>query len=95
MKPTAIVYTSQTGHTRQYALLLGEQIGLPLFSLDEVKSQLSGGSPVMCAGPEVNGLEEWQRVFGRDEDSMVADPGFADAENGDFTLPEDSPFFAL
>ena len=29
MKPTAIVYTSNTGHTRKYALLLGEQIGLP------------------------------------------------------------------
>lgn len=50
MKPTAIVYTSNTGHTRKYALLLGEQIGLPLFSLDEAKSQLSGGSPVIYLG---------------------------------------------
>ena len=50
MKSTAIVYTSNTGHTRKYALLLGEQIGLPLFSLDEAKSQLSGGSPVIYLG---------------------------------------------
>ena len=50
MKPTAIVYTSKTGHTRQYALLLGEQIGLPPFSLDEAKSQLSAGSPVIYLG---------------------------------------------
>ena len=50
MKPTAIVYTSNTGHTRKYALLLGKQIGLPLFSLDEAKSQLSGGSPVIYLG---------------------------------------------
>ena len=35
MKPAAIVYTSNTGHTRKYALLLGEQIGLPVYSLDE------------------------------------------------------------
>ena len=77
----------------------GEPVYTPLVggqhSSRNLMWDISGGSPVMCAGPEVNGLEEWQRVFGRDEDSMVADPGFADAENGDFTLPEDSPFFAL
>ena len=50
MKPAAIVYTSGTGHTRQYALLLGEQIGLPAYSLEEAGSQLSGGSPVIYLG---------------------------------------------
>lgn len=77
----------------------GEPVYTPLVggqhSSRNLMWDISGGSPVMCAGPEVNGLEEWQRVFGRDEDSIVADPGFADAENGDFTLPENSPFFAL
>lgn len=53
------------------------------------------GEPILCKKPTVEGLEEWQRIFGRDEDSIVADPGFADAENGDFTLPDTSPFFAL
>ena len=33
MLPSAILYTSATGHTRQYALLLGETLGLPVFSL--------------------------------------------------------------
>lgn len=50
MKPTAIVYTSNTGHTRQYALLLSEQIGLTVYSLDEANSQFSGGSPVIYLG---------------------------------------------
>ena len=50
MKPTAIVYTSNTGHTRQYALLLGEQVGLPVYSLDEADSKLPGGSPVIYLG---------------------------------------------
>ena len=50
MKPTAIVYTSGTGHTRQYALLLGEQIDLPVYSLDEANAQLSGSSPVIYLG---------------------------------------------
>ncbi len=47
MKPTAIVYTSSTGHTRKYPLLLGEQIGPPAFSLEEANSRLPCGSPVI------------------------------------------------
>ena len=50
MKPTAIVYTAHAGHTRQYARLLGEQTGLPVYSLEEASSQLSGGSPVIYMG---------------------------------------------
>ena len=50
MLPTAIVYTSGTGHTRQYALLLAEQLGLPAYSLEEAGSQRSGGSPVIYLG---------------------------------------------
>ena len=42
MKPTAIVYTSVAGHTRQYAFMLGEQLGLPVYSLDAASAQLSG-----------------------------------------------------
>ena len=45
MRPSAIVYTSNTGHTRRYSLLLGDQLGLPVYSLDEAKSQLSDGCP--------------------------------------------------
>ena len=30
MNPNAIVYTSNTGYTRQYATLLGEKTGLPV-----------------------------------------------------------------
>ena len=38
MNLSAIVYTSNTGHTRQYALLLGEEIGVPVYSYDEAVS---------------------------------------------------------
>ena len=50
MSPSAIVYTSNTGHTRRYSLLLGDQLGLPVYSLDEAKSQFSDGCPVICLG---------------------------------------------
>lgn len=47
MKPSTIVYVSNTGHTRQYAALLGEKIGLPAYSLEEACSQLPGGSRII------------------------------------------------
>lgn len=50
MSPSAIVYTSNTGHTRRYSLLLGDQLGLPVYSLDEAKSQLSDSCPVIYLG---------------------------------------------
>lgn len=50
MKPTAIVYTSNTGFTAQYANLLGEKTGLPVFSLDSAEKSLPGGSPIVYLG---------------------------------------------
>ena len=50
MKPTAIIYTSQAGHTRQYALLLEKQTGLPVYAPEEVKAWLPEGSPVLYLG---------------------------------------------
>lgn len=37
MRVEAIVYTSQMGHTRRYAQLLGENTGLPIYALEQVK----------------------------------------------------------
>jgi len=48
MKPTAIVYTSATGHTARYAAMLAEVTGLPLFRLEEAK--LPKGTPVLYMG---------------------------------------------
>lgn len=50
MKPSAIIYTSNTGHTRQYALLLGKEVGIPVYSYDEAVSGLPGGSKVIYLG---------------------------------------------
>ena len=33
MRPNAIVYTSNTGYTAQYAALLGKKTALPVYSL--------------------------------------------------------------
>lgn len=50
MKPSAIVYTSNTGHTQQYAHMLGEEIDLPIYSYNEAISQLPNGSQVIYMG---------------------------------------------
>ena len=71
MKPDAIVYTSNTGHTRQYALLLGEEIGIPVYSLDEANAQISGGSPVIYMGwihaSHVQGYSKAEKRFSHRE----------------------------
>ena len=50
MKPNAIVYTSNTGYTKQYANLLGQKTGLPVYALSEAKAKLAQGSHILYLG---------------------------------------------
>lgn len=50
MKPYAILDTSNTVHTCQYAHLLGDCLGLPVYSLPDANEQLPKGSPVIYLG---------------------------------------------
>lgn len=50
MQPGAIVYTSNTGYTAQYACMLGERAGWKAHSLDEAWSALEADTPVLCLG---------------------------------------------
>lgn len=50
MKPNAIVYTSNTGYTRQYAELLGGETGLPVYSLDDAKKEVQPNQTVIYLG---------------------------------------------
>ena len=43
MKPTAIVYTSNTGFTARYAALLSEETGLPAYSIKDAGKNLAKG----------------------------------------------------
>ena len=102
MKPTAIVYQSNTGHTRQYALLLRKQIGLPAYSLEDAGSQLSGGSPVIYLGwihaSHVKGYSKATKRF-----NLCAVCGVGLCDTGTLTsefrkatsIPEDIPLFTL
>ena len=50
MKPIAIVYTSNTGYTAQYASLLGGETGLRVLSLEDAMKNLPQGSPILYLG---------------------------------------------
>ena len=102
MKPTAIVYTSGTGHTRQYAMLLSEQTRLPVYSLDEANGQLSGGSPVIYLGwVHASHVKGYAKAAGRFSLCAVCAVGLCDT--GTLTseirkatsIPEGVPLFTL
>ena len=50
MKPKAIVYVSNTGHTASYAELLSERIDLPAYTLAEAIEKLPKRCPVIFMG---------------------------------------------
>lgn len=67
MGVSAIVYTSATGFTAQYAVLLEEETGLPALSLEEAAGQLERGAEVvylgwLCAG-SIKGLSRAAKRF--------------------------------
>ena len=50
MDANSIVYTSNTGYTAEYARLLGEKTGLPVYSLAEAEQKLAAGNRVIYLG---------------------------------------------
>lgn len=50
MKADAIVYTSCTGHTQQYAQMLGKELDLSVYSAEEGIAQLPRGCRVIYLG---------------------------------------------
>ena len=62
----AIVYTSNTGYTAQYAEMLGEILGLPMYTLEDSKA-LADRTEIIYLGwlmaSRVMGLKEAERRF--------------------------------
>jgi len=50
MKPSAIVYTSNTGFTKRYAEMFGEKTGLCIYSMEEAKTRLEKGTEIIYFG---------------------------------------------
>ena len=63
----AIVYTSNTGFTAQYAGLLGEKLNLPVYSLDTAKRELAAGAEIIYLGwlmaGQVKGYKQAAKLY--------------------------------
>lgn len=46
----AIIYVSSTGHTREYAKLLGKKLSLPAYSFDRERHMVPSGSEIIFMG---------------------------------------------
>ena len=63
----AIVYTSNTGFTAQYAGLLGAKRNLPVYSLDAAKRELDAGAEIIYLGwlmaGQVKGYKQAAKLY--------------------------------
>lgn len=50
MRVKAIVYTSNTGHTAEYAKLFHDATNLPVFSLEDAQKKLKSGTEIIYFG---------------------------------------------
>ena len=102
MKPTVIIYTSQTGHTRQYALMLAEELGIPVYSCEEAKNKLPAATPVIYLGwlhaSQVKGYSQAAKHF---EICSVCGVGLCDTGTllmevrKASSIPENIPLFTI
>ena len=97
----AIVYTSNTGYTAEYAKILADKTGLPLYTLKEAK-KLEKGSPIIYLGWLMAGsVVDYKKASGLYEIKMVI--GSCLGTTGSMTasarksgnIPKEIPVFTL
>ena len=63
----AIVYTSNTGTTKEYANLLGQRTGWPVYSLQDAKTKIASGSEIIYLGwimaGKVQGYDKASKLY--------------------------------
>lgn len=98
----AIVYTSNTGHTAEYAKILGEKTGLPVYQLKDAAKNLNKGTSVIYLGwlfaNSVKGYKKAVQQFNITAVCAVGlcDTGTALAEvRKANSIPESIPLFTM
>ncbi len=98
----AIVYTSNTGKTAEYAKLLGERISLPVYSLKEASKKLQKGSEIIYLGwLFASNIKGFKKAAKRYSVSAVCGVGLGDTgsqiENvrSIAKVPAETPLFTL
>ena len=101
-EPTAIVYTSNAGHTELYARLFGSRTGLSVYAFREAENQLAKGTPILYFGwiqaSRVKGYSEAAKRFSV---CAVCGVGLCDTGTmlselrGASMIPDETPLFTL
>ena len=102
MKLNAIVYTSNTGYTKQYAELLGKETGLPVYALSEAGGKLPQKSSIIYLGWLMAGkVKGYQKAAKRYQVEAVCGVGMGatgsqlqDLQKAN-PIPSDTPVFTL
>lgn len=98
----AIVYTSNTGYTAQYAQLLGGKLDLPVYSLEAAKKELAADTEIIYLGwlmaGQVKGYKQAAKLY---KIAAVCGVGMGvggsqieEIRKGN-TIPENIPVFTL
>lgn len=98
----AIVYTSETGTTAQYAHMLAERTGLPIYALKEARSTLAAGTEIAYLGwVMASGVKGYADAAKRFHVRMVCAVGMAatgtqmDEVRKATAIPADTALFTL
>lgn len=102
MKLNAIVYTSNTGYTAEYAKMLGQKTGLPVYDFVEASKKLSNGSSVIYLGWLMAGqVKEYKKAAKKYHVCMVCAVGMGSTGSQieevrkNNAIPESVPVFTL
>lgn len=98
----AIVYTSNTGHTAQYAKMLGEKTGLPIYSLLEATKALPKQTEIIYLGwLFASSIKGYRKAAKNYKITSVCGVGLCDTGclldevRKANALPQDMPLFTL
>ncbi len=98
----AIVYTSNTGFTREYAEILKSKLALPLYELDEPKKHLKKGTDIIYMGwLFASSVKGYKKALRRYDIKAVCGVGLADTGallnevRKAISLPESIPLFTI
>lgn len=102
MNAKAIVYTSNTGYTARYAVILSEKLGLPAHTLAEAKKTLNAGTPIIYMGWLMAGsVKDCKKAAKRFDIQAVVGVGLGDTGAQDdaarkaCALPAEVPVFTV
>ena len=75
----AVVYTSNAGHTAEYAGILGKKTGLPVYTLKEAAKQLEKDTPIVYLGwLFANSIKGYKKAAGLFHISAICAVGLCD-----------------